>query len=177
MENKAGFNTQISNTTLTDLNTIVWLFDEAIKLQNINGYRVWESIDITALQRDIENKLQFKIEYEKDILCVFSIQYNDPYIWQAKDQCDAIYLHRIVTNPNYKGQRLFEKVLNWVVQFAEQNERRFIRMDTWAENEQLIQYYKSFGFQFIENCKTSNTPELPLQNRNLNLALLELALN
>jgi hypothetical protein len=49
-------------------------------------------------------------------------------------------------------------------------------MDTWADNYKIIEYYKSFGFVFIENYKTPDTPELPIQNRNLNVALLELAL-
>lgn len=164
----------IKNTTPDDFLKVIWLFDEVIKMQHKNGYIVWESIDKLALQKDIENGLQFKIEDNKTILCVFSIQYSDPFIWQEKDQNDAIYLHRIVTNPNYKGQRLFEKVLTWAIQFAKQNGKKFIRMDTWAVNHQLIQYYRSFGFQFIENYKTADTKELPLQNRNLNVALLEL---
>lgn len=170
-------NIKVFNTTLQDLEQIKWLFDEAIKLQNKNGYKVWESIDKTVLQKDITNKLQFKIIKGKHIVCIFSIQYNDPFIWQDKDQNDAIYLHRIVTNPNFKGQRLFEKVLNWAFQFAKQNNRKHLRMDTWADNQQLIAYYKSFGFRFIENYKTTDTEKLPIQNRNLNVALLELTID
>jgi ribosomal protein S18 acetylase RimI-like enzyme len=85
-------------------------------------------------------------------------------------------LHRIVVNPNFKGQKQFEKVLNWAKQFAMQNNLRYVRMDTWADNKKIIDYYRSFGFEFIENYKTTNAPELPLQNRNLNVALLELEL-
>jgi ribosomal protein S18 acetylase RimI-like enzyme len=168
---------QVCNTDLSDLKTILWLFDEATKLQNKNGYKVWDSIDEMALQKEIANKLQFKIVKNDSILCIFSIQYSDPFIWQDKDQNDAIYLHRIVTNPNFKGQRLFGKVLNWVFQFAKQNNRNYVRMDTWADNQQLIDYYKSFGFRFIENYKTTYTDKLPLQNRNLNVALLELTID
>ncbi len=40
-------------------------------------------------------------------------------------------------------------------------------MDTWADNSKLIEYYKSFGFEFIKNYKTTNAPELPIQNRKL----------
>jgi ribosomal protein S18 acetylase RimI-like enzyme len=170
-------NISISNTSLQDLEQIKWLFDEAIKLQNKNGYKVWDSIDEMSLQKEIANKLQFKIVRNETILCLFSIQYSDTFIWQDKDQNDAIYLHRIVTNPNFKGQRLFEKVLNWAFLFAKQNNRKYLRMDTWADNQQLIDYYQSFGFRFIENYKTTDTDKLPLQNRNLNVALLELTID
>lgn len=170
-------NHSISNITLHDLEQITCLFNEAIKLKRKNSYKVWDIIDEVALPKDIENNLQFKIHHDDIILCVFTIQYNDPFIWQDKDQNDAVYLHRIVTNPNFKGHRLFEKVLTWAIQFAKQNKRKHLRMDTWADNHQLINYYKSFGFRFIENYKTTDTEELPLQNRNLNVALLELTID
>ncbi len=50
-------------------------------------------------------------------------------------------------------------------------------MDSWADNKKIIDYYKSFGFELTEICKTSNADELSIQNRNLNVALLELKLS
>jgi ribosomal protein S18 acetylase RimI-like enzyme len=85
-------------------------------------------------------------------------------------------LHRIVANPLFKGQRLFEKVLEWTKQLARQNDRKRVRMDTWADNERIINYYKSFGFELVGNRQTPDAEELPLQNRNLLVALLELKL-
>ncbi|HYG03611.1 MAG TPA: hypothetical protein VD927_14280 [Chryseosolibacter sp.] len=69
---------------------------------------------------------------------------------------------------------MFDKVMAWAKAYAHQHQLDFIRMDTWAENEKIINYYKTFGFSFIENYKTPDVAELPLQNRNLNVALLEL---
>ena len=86
-------------------------------------------------------------------------------------------MHRIVVNPAFKGQKQFEKVLKWAKQFAEANKLKFVRMDTWADNSKIIDYYKSFGFRFIENYQTADVPELPVQNRNLNMALLEMKLD
>jgi len=169
-------NFKIINTTKEDIDKISWLFEQAMVLQGKNGYKVWTGIDKIALAKDIENGLQYKIVKDKDILCIFSIQLNDPFIWRDKDQNDAIYLHRIVVHPNFKGQRQFEKVLNWAKQFARQKNLKFVRMDTWADNEKIIDYYKSFGFEFIEYSKTTDASELPIQNRNLNVALLEMEL-
>lgn len=50
-------------------------------------------------------------------------------------------------------------------------------MDTWADNAKIIAYYQSFGFEFVLNRKTGNEPGLPIQNRNIESALLELDLN
>jgi ribosomal protein S18 acetylase RimI-like enzyme len=167
---------KVTNTTENDLETVYWLFEQAMSLQGKNDYRVWKTIDKIALKKDIENRLQFKIVKDNEIICIFSVQYDDPFIWRDRDKNDAIYLHRIVVNPNFKGQKQFEKVLNWTKRFARQNHLKYIRMDTWADNAKIIGYYKSFGFVFIENYKTTDIPELPIQNRNLNMALLELKL-
>lgn len=167
---------KIENTTKDDFVTILWFFEEALKLQGQNGYKVWNDIDKFGLEKDIANFLQYKIIKGNDILCIFSVQYSDPFIWRERDKNNAIYLHRIVVNPNFKGQNQFEKVLNWAKQCAKQNKLQFIRMDTWADNSKLINYYKSFGFNFIENYKTTNALELPIQNRNIEVALLEIEL-
>ena len=175
-DNKVG-NIEIANTTMLDFETVLWFFEQAIKLQGENGYKVWERIDQSALQKDIDEGLQYKIVDGVDILCIFSIQLNDPFIWRDKDKDDAIYLHRIVVNQKFKGQKQFQRVLDWATQFACQNNLKFIRMDTWVDNLKIIEYYKSFGFEFIENYKTMNEEKLPIQNRNLNVSLLEMKVN
>jgi ribosomal protein S18 acetylase RimI-like enzyme len=168
---------KILNTTLHDLNTVLWFFEQAMVQQEKNGYKVWKDIDQIALKKDIDEGLQFKIVNGGDILCIFSIEFNDPFIWRGRDQSDAVYLHRIVVNPNFKGQKQFQKVLFWAIEFAQRSNLKFVRMDTWADNKKIIDYYMSFGFKFIENYTTTNTAELPIQNRNLNVALLELELS
>lgn len=168
---------KIENTTKNDRDDVIWLFEQAMEQQGKNGYRVWNEIDIPGLEKDIENQLQYKIVHNNHILCIFSIQYNDPFIWCEKDQDDAIYLHRIVVHPAFKGQKQFEKVLTWAKQHARQNNLKFVRMDTWAENKKIIEYYKSYGFECIGNFQTPDSQELPVQNRNLHVALLEMELD
>ena len=167
---------EITHTSTQDTELISWLFEQAMQLQGQNGYYVWKTLDTEALRREIEHGSQYKVVRGTDILCVFSIQYTDPFIWRERDQHDAVYLHRIVTNPLFKGQRQFEKVLNWTRHLAQRHGRHFIRMDTWAINEKLLAYYASFGFEVVERYLTPDIPELLLQNRGLDLALLQLTL-
>ena len=165
---------KIVNTTKEDLKEILWLFEQVLQWQGKNGYKVWNFIDEAALEKDIEERLQYKITRHDNILCIFTVGYRDPFTWGERDQSDAIYLHRIVTNPLFKGQRQFENVLWWTKQLARLNNLPYIRMDTWADNSKIIRYYKSFGFEFVGNYKTPDAEALPLQNRNLHVALLEL---
>lgn len=164
---------QILNTEMNDLEQIFKLFEHSILYQEKKGYPVWRDYDKNAIIRDIENKNQYKIIVDSSIAIVFSVCYTDKVIWRELDKDDSIYLHRIVVNPEFKGQKLFGTILNWVIEHAKQKGLRSIRMDTWTENPTIINYYKSFGFSFIENYTTPNTEELPVHNRNLVLTLLE----
>ena len=129
-----------------------------------NKYSGWSDYDKTFLQNEIEKKLQFKIVEDNNILCVFSVCFSDPLIWREKENGNSIYLHRITVHPKFKGKKQFAKVLNWAIDFAQSNQLESIRMDTWADNPTIINYYISYGFHFLENYKTSNSKKLPLQH-------------
>lgn len=167
----------VQPATADDLNTIYWLFEQAIDYQKKNNFIGWKSYDKSFLQSDVENGLLFKVTDNGEIKCIFSVCYSDILIWREKEKSDAIYLHRIVVHPSSRGERLFGTVLSWAIEEAKKRQMKYIRMDTWAENERIISYYKDYGFRFIENYTTSATEDLPQQHRNLNVALLEFAVH
>lgn len=160
--------------TLNDLPLIYNLFDEAIRFQKKNNYIGWKNYDKEFIKADINGGLLFKIEKGNDALGIFSVCYTDKLIWREREKGDAIYLHRIVLNRAFQGTRIFNTVLAWSLTYAQTHKRKFVRMDTWANNFKLINYYKGYGFRFIENYTTQDTADLPIQHRNLNVALLEL---
>lgn len=162
--------------TREDLPFIYNLFEEAISYQKKNGYIGWKSYDKDFIKADVDHKLLFKILHGDDVLGIFCICHIDQLIWRERERGDAVYLHRIVLNRAFQGTRIFEKVLAWSLGFAKEHNRKFVRMDTWAENFKLINYYRDYGFRFVENYTTPDTPDLPVQHRNLNVALLELVL-
>lgn len=164
---------KVENATPDDLPFICELFEQAIAFQKTHNYIGWNNYDISFIRKDIDQKLLFKILDGENIICIFSICFNDHLIWRDMEKGDAVYLHRIILNREFAGSKVFEKVFNWAVRFAKEKGLKYIRMDTWADNSKIIDYYKSYGFQFIENYKTSGTEDLPEQHRNLNVALLE----
>lgn len=164
---------EIRNTEMSDLGQIFELFEHSINYQEKKGYPVWRDYDKNAIIRDIQNKNQYKVVVDAKTGIVFSVCYTDKLIWRDLDKGDSIYLHRIVVNPELKGQKLFGVILNWAIGLSKQKGLSSIRMDTWAANPTLINYYKSFGFAFIENYTTPDIEELPVHNRNLAMTLLE----
>lgn len=175
MDIEATESFRISNTTLDDWTKVMELFEKAKSFQKNNQVNVWGQMDEIRLKKDIENRLQYKIIQNFEILCIFTVQFTDSLIWRNRNDIPAIYLHRIVIDQKFKGQKLFEKVLNWAKRYALENNLKYIRMDTWADNSKLIGYYKSFGFEFLGNYKTGNDVNLPTQHRNQDVALMEMA--
>jgi GNAT superfamily N-acetyltransferase len=166
-------NHQVINTEMSDLEKIYELFEHSINYQEKKGYPVWKNYDKGAIVKDIANNNQYKVVIDGKIAIVFSVCYTDKVIWRHFEKGDSVYLHRIVVNPEFKGQKLFATIVAWSIKHCEQRGLKNIRMDTWAANPTIIEYYKSFGFTFVENYTTPDTPELPVHNRKLALTLLE----
>lgn len=158
---------------MEDLPKIIQLFEDSIVYQEQHGYPAWKNYDKGAIARDIQECNQYKAVTEEGIGIVFSVTYRDKIIWREKDDGQSIYLHRIVVNPEFKGQKLFGHILDWAKGHISRRGLKNIRMDTWASNPTIIDYYKKFGFEVVENYTTPNTDELPVHNRNLALTLLE----
>src|SRR5690349_19844752 len=104
---------KVDNTTPGDLDFIFRLFDQSVAYQKKNGYIDWEHYDKHALINDAGNGNQYKIVIDSEIVIVFSVCYADKIIWREMQKGDAIYLHRIVVNPVFKGKRLFGEILKW----------------------------------------------------------------
>jgi GNAT superfamily N-acetyltransferase len=164
---------KIVNTATSDLNQIFDLFEHSIKYQEKNGYPAWKNYDRDAIIKDIEDKNQYKVIVDSKTAIVFSVCYTDKVIWRQREKGNSVYLHRIVVNPEFKGKKLFGVIIDWAGKHCLQKGLKNIRMDTWAANPNIIDYYKGFGFKYIEDYTTPDTAELPVHNRNLALTLLE----
>lgn len=166
----------IKNTDAADLEFIYGLFDSAIAYQTLRKFPVWRGYDKAVLIRECADGHQYKILIDGVIAIVFSVCYEDKIIWGEREDGNALYLHRIAVNPEFKGRKLFGEILNWAIIHAKTKRLRFIRMDTWAENPGMSDYYITFGFKIVDHSIAPDSPELGFQYRNLALALLELEL-
>lgn len=163
---------KIINTEGRDLPVIYSLFEAAIAYQKRKGFPVWSGYDRPTLDADIADKRQFKILIHDQIACIFTICYEDKVAWRHMDVGDAIYLHRIVVNPEFKG-RLVSLIMDWVIDFCTRENLKKIRIDTWANNQTIIEYYKTFGYKIVEYFRYPNSPELPVQARGNEVVLME----
>lgn len=152
---------QITNSDIKDLDTIFQFFDAAITYQKKNGYQLWPQFNKAMIETEIKEKRHWKIKDRDQIFCVFSVMYNDPVIWGEMDKDPSVYLHRIAVNPEFKGKGMVKIIKDWAIQHAKENNKKYLRMDTWGNNETIRNYYIKCGFNYIGQQQLKKTEGLP----------------
>ncbi len=140
---------QIINSTKEDIKTIFEFYDAAIAYQKIKFNKHWQGFDTALIEKEIKENRQYKIVVDGSIVCIFAITFNDPVIWGEKDKDPAVYIHRIVTHPAFRGNNCIKNIVDWAVDFGSKNAIQFVRMDTWGDNQKLINHYTNCGFTFL----------------------------
>ena len=166
-------NYTILASELADLDKACALYEDAIAFQKRKGYPQYRWDDRAAQKEYIETGRHFKVMIADEIAGIFNVQTTDEKVWRERDQGDAIYLHGVLVHSSFKGLGLFKKILDWVADYARAKEKAFVRLDTWANNPKLENYYKALGFQLIEHFQIPNTEDTPLNCRGNEVVLME----
>ena len=94
-----------------------------------------------------------------------------------RDADPAIYLHRIVTDPGFRGHNLVLKVIEWAKQYAVTNGLSYVRLDAFADNAKLSDHYVNCGFKIIGCVTLQSSDALPKHYAGNPLSLFEIAVN
>lgn len=167
----------IQNSTLKDIPEIFRLYQWATDYQKkaFPG-NVWPEFDKDFIATEIVEQRQFKLVIESKIACIWAVTFNDAQIWEEKENNDAVYLHRIATNPEFRGKNFVQIVADWSVDFANKHNRKFVRMDTCGQNDRLISHYKKAGFEFLGMKKLKNSEGLQEHYQNADVCYFEIEL-
>ena len=165
---------KIENSTLNDFEKIFSLYKIATEFQKTKSSIHWQEFKIDLIKKEILENRQFKITIDGKIVCIWAITYDDALIWEEKDKEPSIYLHRIVTSPNFRGQNMLKKVIEWAKIFALANNKQYLRLDTFDENKALVNYYIQNGFDYLGFMQMKKSDNLPAHYENAKLALLQM---
>ena len=156
----------ITQCTLDDIPAIMSLYEAARRLQQARQQVVWPFLDADFIAREVAAGKQWKGLVGGQIACNWVVTLEDKDIWEARDQGDAIYLHRIASHPDFRGQRLIDDLVVWAKEFVQKIERQYVRLDTLGNNTKLIAYYQSAGFDFLGTVRLADTSRLPAHYQN-----------
>ena len=168
---------EIYNSTPDDLDTIFELYDAAIAHQKAVSNMHWLPFDQQMVKTEIAENRQWKILLEGQVAGIFATTYSDPDIWGEKDLEPAVYLHRIVTNPAFRGRNFVSAIVDWAKTHGKTLGKKYVRLDTWGENLRLKAHYLECGFQFMGIVTPANPAALPSHYSGITLGLFEIALD
>lgn len=157
---------EIQNCNPDDINMILYLHESARTLQMNKKMVVWPVFESRFIEKEITEKRQWKITSHNTIACNWAVTFNDIEIWGEMEKGDAIYLHRICTNPSLRGNRYIDQIVDWSKEYSRQLGRKFVRLDTLGNNKKLIEHYTSAGFDFLGIVHLPDTSNLPAHYHN-----------
>jgi RimJ/RimL family protein N-acetyltransferase len=169
---------EILNSTAADVEAIFTIYHAAIQYQKAQFHRHWITFDNQKLAREIAENRHWKIIMDDgQIGGVFSITYNDEDIWFEKDNDISIYIHRIAVNPAYRGVGFVPYIIDWAKDYVKNNGRKYIRIDTFSDNEKLIAYYLRCGFAYAGVARPRITADSPPHYVGIDLGLYEIVVD
>lgn len=167
----------IINSTPDDITEIFRLYKLASEYQKTKKTVViWPNFDRTLIETEIVEQRQFKLILDDNVACIWAVTFTDEAIWEERNSDAAIYIHRIATNSGFRGLNLVETVVTWAKEYAKENHKRFIRLDTLGNNTKLIAHYTKAGFKFLGMFDLTNTDSLPLHYKEAPVCLFEIDL-
>nr|WP_315220091.1 GNAT family N-acetyltransferase [uncultured Flavobacterium sp.] len=160
-------------STKKDIDVIFEFYDVAIEFQKTKFNKHWKGFDRKLIEKEIAEERQWKILINDEIAGIFAITFEDESIWKEKNKDKAIYFHRIVTHPKFRGNHFIKEIIKWGLPFAIEKKLDYLRMDTWGDNESLIEYYQKCGFEFL-GIVTPDYSGLPKHYEGITLSLFEI---
>ncbi|GAA3983946.1 GNAT family N-acetyltransferase [Pedobacter ginsengiterrae] len=164
---------QVINSQISDIETIFQFYDMAIAHQKKVFNKHWQGFSRSLVETEIAENRQYKILVNGEVACIFAVTFEDKLIWGDQD-VDSIYIHRIVTHPGFRGYSFVKEIIKWAKAFAPLNGIKYIRMDTWADNEKLLAYYTGCGFDYVGVVTMQETEGLPKHYEGISLSLFEI---
>lgn len=168
---------KIENCTAEDIEEIFRLYAIASAYQKAKQtVVVWPQFERKLVETEITENRQWKLIIDNAIACNWATTFSDEQIWEERNADAAIYIHRIATNPDYRGKNFVSIIVEWAIEYAKTMNKDFVRLDTLGNNTRLIEYYTNAGFNFLGMFDLKNTEGLPDHYHNVPACLFEIRL-
>ncbi|HEY9428257.1 MAG TPA: GNAT family N-acetyltransferase [Gemmatimonadaceae bacterium] len=164
---------RVETATLSDLPTIRAVYADATAIQREQGAIIWPEFPQQLTVTEIETGRLFRVMDGDALAGVFSVTYDDEAIWGEGERGEHIYLHRIARATRYPGRGIMRPILEWAWAECRRLGRAGLRIDTWASNQALIDFYERQGFRLVGVRRIGVEPRLAPHYQGTELALLE----
>ena len=77
------------------------------------------------------------------------------------DQGKKLYIHRLAVHPDFQGQGKARSLMDFAEDFAKSNNYISIRLDTFSQNPRNNKFYKSRGYNKLDDVYFPKQSEFP----------------
>ncbi len=138
----------IQPATINQLSAVSEVLCEAAKWLEQHSIPLWTQTELQpeVLRSDVEQGLYILASQDGSPAGVLRHQLEDTTFWPDATAGEAAYIHRVAIRRVYAGGATSAALLNWSVQRARNDLRKFLRLDCAHDRIKLRSIYERFGF-------------------------------
>ncbi|MEP7270289.1 MAG: GNAT family N-acetyltransferase [Acidobacteriota bacterium] len=164
---------QVRQANCGDIESLKDLFRAAIAWQTRRGVSTFGEFTDSFLKGEIERGAVFLAVNEEAVGGTISLYESDEIIW-GDDHDSALYIHRLASIRTERGRGVGAELVNWSRLRAEAMGKKWLRVDCWADNTDLCQFYLRQGFDVVKVKDTGAHPSLPPHYHHIQLRLFQM---
>lgn len=156
-----------------DLQAVCELLGDAREWHMRNTPEVWPVFEASSLAKDIEAGRVFiaREAAGRRPIGTVTLTDADPLIWDA--DVPAIYVHKLTVRSEMRGRSVGAHILRWIEVRAGTQAKTALRLDTWASNLRIQQYYVRHGFEAVRTRAFPPDSPLPPHYRGASMILMQ----
>ena len=148
-------NYNFRKATLSEINPIWDILQQAIVRRKNDGSNQWQDgyPNLEVVQKDIEKESGYVLTEGETIVGYIAVLINDePEYeklegeWLTND--DFVLFHRVAIAENYLGKGLAKMMINYIEDFAVENNIKSIKADTNFDNDAMLNIFEKLGYKY-----------------------------
>lgn len=153
--------------TINDIDSLLKITSACAQHMEIRNIFQWNSYypNSKVFEADIKRKelYLYKIHYEVVGCIVVSSLMDEAYkpVKWLTPSVGNIYIHRLAVHPEYQGNGIARKLMDFAEEKSKAEKRTSIRLDTFSKNYRNQKFYEQRGYKKLENIFFPNQSEHP----------------
>ena len=158
---------KIELATLNELDRVKEIAEACAKNMIENNIFQWNDKypSREIFKEDIKNKSLYVSKINQEVVgCImFSSIKDDVYKtvnWITQDEYN-LYIHRLAVDPIFQKRGIARKMMDFAEDFAKSNNYISVRLDTFSQNPRNNKFYKSRGYNKLDDVYFPRQSEFP----------------
>lgn len=167
---------EIRQARIEEIDDLQALFVATIAWQQQRGVPTFSRFPASFFAQEINKGAVFVAWRAGKLVGTISLYESDDFIWD-NDLAPALYIHRLASLRMAEGRGVGAALIEWSRQRAIMMGKQWLRVDCWADNDELCRVYERRGFSPMRVKNTGQHAALPEHYQNINLQLFQMPVN